>query len=158
MSTWPTRLADDVLSGDGAKTLGEVLFDRDLVVFEKPFSVTLGNLTTTSSTFAVLATKQIYIPSSVEAGDKMKADLYIGNTTGGGEMTARISETGVPTNGPDTTTHSGAGATWVVAEITIAAGWPGTVREFEIQGKTNGTGTGSVDGRLVVGAFRFEAT
>lgn len=158
MSTWPSRLAEDVLSGDGAKTLGEVLYDRDLVVFEKPFSVSFGNTTTSSSTFVVMATKKIRVPTTAESGDKMKADLLIGNDNASGDTIARLSETGVPTNGPDSATHSGNGTTWVEAEITIQAGWPGTVRTFEIQAKTNGTGVGSVDGRLIAGAFRFEST
>lgn len=137
-TTWPTALSGDVLSGDGAKTFGLDLAQRDLCVMEQGWDWRFTTATTTSASYVAAETKRWLLPPWANTDHKIYVALTIGNDAGG-TTSCRLSD-GTTNGTAQTTTATAAN---VVLELAPASDWGDTVKSLEIQLQAS-SGTASV--------------
>lgn len=136
---WPSTLSDNVLSGDGAKTFGRDLFDRDVEVHEMGWTWYFAQQTTTSTSYTALETFRWYMPPWAEAGATVKVEVTIGNDSAA-TTSVRLSD---GTNHGTAATTTSASEAVTLALTVPAGGYADTVTELQIQAKGTAGDTAS---------------
>lgn len=141
---WPTTVSEDVLSGGGAKSFGQDLYDRDVEVHEMGWSWYFAQQTTTSTSYVTATTFRFRMPPWAIAGATVKVEVVIGNDAGG-TTTCRLSD---GTNDGTEFTTTATSETKILELTVPAGGYDDTVVEFEIHLKAS-SGTANVAGTAI---------
>jgi hypothetical protein len=159
---WPTSFtASTVLSGKGAKTAGQDLYDRDVQLTRNRTSWAFGQSQMTT-TLADVESVRVRVPEYCLTGATIKLKFRAQRDGAvSGTANFRIREVGTPTNGSTLgTTLTTAFAIYEVELAVVVDSWAGTVREFALQAQRPASGTDNdwlVVGKSLLKNFVFEA-
>ena len=142
---WPALTANDVMPGeptsDSADTVGQQLFDRDIMLLNKGTTYAFALQTTAALTPGVmLVSKQVYIPAAMESGDSLYCSVEIWNS-GANTTFIKLYDLVSATDGPTLLNNTGTTHKWIAPRIVLGA-WGGTFRTIEVWGYVS-AGTGS---------------
>jgi len=144
---WPALTANDVMPGEpvseAADTVGQQLFDRDVMVLNKGTTYAFDDNTTASTSPVQIATKQVRIPDAMESGDFIFCYVETWNS-GANNTTVYLYDLGTTTLGPGLINSNGTTHEWKKPGLTLGA-WGGTFRTIEVWGKA-AAGTSSFSG------------
>lgn len=154
-AVWPATFdAGEVLSGEGAKTVAQKIFDTQFAVKEgRGTTVYFPVVSTASAAYATIKTLRIYVPTFVAVGEKLKL-FARARFVSGGSPTANYRINNGATDGTGSTALSGSFVVYS-STIVVQAGWPGTIIDINVQAKTAGPGTVEVDGLNVMHNLKF---
>ena len=154
-TTWPTRAADSVLSGEGAETLLLALYQRLMCIMRRGTTVGFGDATDAGGSYSPGTSVTVTVPGYVRSGMKIKIWAK-GTRTAGTTAYYRAAETGGPTNGTEQSTTSTVGE-WLASEITVPDNtWADADKTFELQAKGDGSSTSTVS--VAKGACFWQVT
>ncbi len=149
--SWATRTAEQILSGDGIKTLGVDLYDRDSIVAGVPWSWVDGDSNfSADTTWATQFSAFFRLPDYAEATAVITL-TFIAKQSGGADnadfrLQGRLYGGSFSTGG---TTSNGLTGSFAPYEVTLAVpaspSWRSTVVEFNLQAQhLTGGGTWNV--------------
>lgn len=142
-TTWPTFTSENILSGKGAETTGQAIFDIQSCVKGKGSSFWFADVTTTSTTYETKATFEYLVPPYADSGDIIQWTIRGKTSDAAKTLTYQASES-AGTNGTEITSTSTTNEN-MTSEITIPDGtWAGTVKTFYIKAKITSGGTGTL--------------
>lgn len=137
-TTWPTRTAESVLSGDAAKVLGRDLYDRDQCLKQAGSTLYFVAGSSSAAGWTTLKTHGIRYPNFLRSGELVRVTLWLRHATGGANIAHfRIQDSGAVVNGSDETTTS---TTFVLKTSTLTVPdntWAGAYKTLNIQFWTN---------------------
>lgn len=141
-TTWPANQQGVVLSGDGAKTVGQQLYDRDQCLFASGVCTYFGEFTETSTSFVTKFTQTILFPPWIKTGHVLTIWVQLRGSAGN-TGTAQLYEAATPVTGA---TASVTGATYDRKALTLtvpADSWASAEKSIEFQLKsTTGAAVG----------------
>lgn len=141
-TTWPANQQGVVLSGDGAKTVGQQLFDRDQCLFASGTSTYFAENTETSTSFTTKVSLTILFPPWIKSGHVLTIWVQLRGSAGN-TGDARIYEAATPVTGA---TASVTGATYDRKALTLTVpsdAWASAEKTIEVQLKsTTGAAVG----------------
>ena len=161
---WPTMVTGDVLSGKGAETIGQNLFDRDLILTERRTSwVSPTEYSMTVTLADVGETKVVRLPPFCISGANIKLMFKAKVDSGSGaSATFRLRETGGPTNG--TSLVTALTASYIPYEVVLPVPdgtWVNVVKTLALQAQRPNGGEIDADWNLTLRAcflnLSFEA-
>lgn len=153
-TTWPTRKASEVLSGDGAKVLGQNLFDRDQCIKGKGTTFYFAETSHATSTLTTKTSVQIVQPNYARGSEFIRVTAWVRSTSGASTASFRVTDNATGTVGTTATTTS---TTYVLltSTITIASDtWSGTIRTINVQLAAS-SATTYAKGEDIVANLRF---
>lgn len=157
-TTWPTRSAEAVLSGDMAKVLGRDLYDRDQCIKQAGSTQFMGTdktTTTVTAWGATLFSFGIRYPNYMRASEVVRLTLWMKNSVGGSAVSHfRIADVATSTFGTDASTNTTALAL-CTSTLTVPDGWYGTYRTITVQGYVVNASTLTVSGDKLCANLRF---
>lgn len=143
--TWPSFTSAEVLSGSGAKTTGQSLFDQQDAL-KQIRRVTLDfsqdSVNSASWTAFTASQRQLYIPAYARDGETIRFRTYARSTVGISPLIRfQIASTQSTTWAP--------GSSWGVSDALVltipgSSGWQDTVQAFELQGQVS---AGNIEAR-----------
>lgn len=141
-TTWPANQQGVVLSGDGAKTVGQQLYDRDQCLFASGTAVYFGEQTEVSTSYVTKWTQTILFPPWIKSGHVLTIWIQLrGSAANTG--TAQLYEAATPVTG---TSAAVVGATYDQKALTLTVpsdSWAGAEKSIEFQLKsTSGVAVG----------------
>jgi len=142
-TSWTSVNIGSHLSGDDAQeAMPQGVWDILKASLRMGATVPLGSIQSGTSTAWVSASSvDVRIPLIARVGEKLQIWFFL-ESSAAATLYGRVRETGVPTNGTEasyTFADTSDPDEAVSSEITIASGWPGTVKTFELQSRGNGT-------------------
>jgi len=157
---WPALTADDTLSGKGAKTTGQSIYDRQQAAANRYTTWHFAETNITSS-LATYSTKVVRVPPWALTAETIT--LYVrAKTDGTGSITLQLNETGTATSG--TPVNHALTASYAYFAVTLAVPddtWIQTLKTFEVQANHPGGGEADADwdlsAEMIVGNFKFGA-
>lgn len=149
MSTsWPSLTANQVLSGQAAKTNFADLWDRAVCARQKGVTLYFAEVSALNDTYSDDVTFLVRVPSYVREGNTMSLTFGIRCLNATDTSYGRWRETSGPVNGTEVSV-AGTDYGWVTSVITVPSDdWAGTVKTFAVQLRDGGAGTayGKADG------------
>lgn len=138
-TSWPSMTSESLLSGEGACTTGQNLYDIQQVVKGKGSTHYFADWNSTDTSYATASTLEVRCPDYLRSGETISYTLRVKTTTGK-TATFQFSESG-GTGGSEVTSTSTTYET-KTSEITVPDDtWAGAVKTFYVKGKVTTGGT-----------------
>lgn len=136
MSTaWPALSANDVVSGEPAETVGRLIFDQqEALTGARCSGLMFTDVSTAAAAYTTIATLRFRVPAYGIAAKKIR---FYARCRVLAAATANFRIINGATLGTDSANITSTTFAGFFSDLVIQAGWPSTIIDLTVQGKTS---------------------